>query len=220
MGMFRARSAASIPIVRFVAILFAAALLAGASCRPVYSDRPMGAAPVALPNARLAIDGLWCSRRDKSQCWSVGIADADNGVVALAPVRGPHTDGAVHVHVRHAVTPKGRPEGLGFLILSEQDAVLKGSYLWALAAPVDPSLLLVWFPFAHNEVFARMVERGELPGRIVAAAAGRSALLGEKTEQTVILENLTDEHLQRIIDRRGQLFDLSMTFVYERVWPR
>lgn len=180
----------------------------------------MGAAPVALPNAQLATDGLWCSRRDKSQCWSVGIADAGNGVVALAPLRGSGADGPVHIHVRHALAPKARPDELGFLILSEEDAVLKGSYLWALAAPVDPSLLLVWFPFAQNEVFARMVERGELPGRIVAPAAGRSALLGERTERTVILEDLSDEHLQMIIDRRGQLFDLSTTFVYERVWPR
>lgn len=206
--------------VRVFAILCAVWLLAAASCRPVYSDRPLGGAPVALPNAQLATDGLWCSRRDKSQCWSVAIADADNGVVTLAPLREPGAGEPVRVHVRHAVTPKAKPDELGFLILSEEDAVLKGHYLWALAAPVDASLLLVWFPFADNEIFARMIERGELPGRIVAPAAGRSALFGERTEQTVILERLTDEHLQRIIDRRGQLFDLSMTFVYERVWPR
>lgn len=206
-------------LVRLVAIFASALLLAGASCRPVYSDRPIGAAPVALPTARLATDGLWCSRRQKSQCWSVSVADADRGVVALASLREPRAEEPVRIHVRHAVTPKAGPDELGFLILSEEDAVLKGSDLWALAAPVDPSLLLVWFPFAQNEAFAGMVRRGELPGRFVAAA-GRSALLGEGTEQTVILENLTDEHLQWIIDRRGQLFDLSMTFVYERVWPR
>lgn len=207
--------------VRVFAILCAAWLLAGASCRPVYSDRPMGGAPVGLPNAQLATDGLWCSRQDKSQCWTVSVADAGSGILALAPLREPRAGEPVRVHVRHAVTPKAKPDELGFLILSEEDAVLKGSYLWALAAPVDPSLLLVWFPFPQNEAFAAMVGRGELPGRIVAPpVAGRSALFGEKTEQTVILENLTDEHLQLIVDRRGQLFDLSMTFVYERIWPR
>jgi len=207
--------------VRVAAIVAAALLLAAASCRPVYSDRPLGGAPVTLPNARLATDGLWCSRHEKSHCWTVTVADARDGVLMLAPL--PRERGAgepVRVHVRHAVTPKAKPDELGFLILSEEDAVLKGSYLWALAAPVDPSMLLVWFPFSQNEAFAAMVRRGELPGRIVAPVAGRSALLGEKTEQTVLLENLADEHLQLIVDRRGQLFDLSMTFVYERVWPR
>lgn len=178
----------------------------------------MGGAPVVLPNPQLATDGLWCARRDKSQCWTVTVADAHDGVLQLAPL--PRAGEPVRVHVRHAVTPKAKPDDLGFLILSEEDAVLKGTYLWALAAPVDPSLLLVWFTFPQSEAFAAMVERGELPGRIVAPAAGRSALLGEKTEQTVILEHLTEEHLQLIVDRRGQLFDLSMTFVYERVWPR
>lgn len=206
--------------VRLAAVAAAALLLTAASCRPVYSDRPLGGAPVALPNAQLAADGLWCSRQNKSQCWTVSVADAGNGILALAPLREARADEPVRVHVRHAVTPKAKPDELGFLILSEEDAVLKGTYLWALAAPVDPSMLLVWFPFPQNEAFAAMVGRGELPGRIVAPVAGRTALFGEKTEQTVILENPSDEHLQLIVDRRGQLFDLSMTFVYERVWPR
>jgi hypothetical protein len=196
-------------------------LLAGASCRPVYSDQPVGGLPVALPNEQLAMDGIWCSRQQKKLCWSIEAADPKNGIVVLDPVRvGADAAERVRLHVRHAVTPKARAEELGFLVLSEEDAVLKGTYLWALAIPVDSSMLLVWFPFPQIDAFADMVKRGELPGRIVAPVAGRTAFFGEKTEQTVILEGLTDEHLQLIVDRRGQLFDLSMTFVYERVWPR
>ncbi len=207
--------------VRVAAGVAAVWLLTAASCRPVYADRPLGRAPVALPNAQLATDGLWCSRQDKSRCWTVSIADADNGVLTVAPLRDARAGEPVRVHVRHAVTPKAKPHELGFLILSEEDAELKGTYLWALAAPVDSAMLLVWFPFANNNAFAAMVERGELRGRRVEpAGAGRSGLFGEPTEQTVVLERLTDEYLQLIVDRRGRFFDLSTTAVYERVWSR
>ncbi|GAB4473584.1 MAG: hypothetical protein OHK0044_17820 [Burkholderiaceae bacterium] len=124
--------------------------------------------------------------------------------------------GAPH---RHGLGPAGRDRlaqrrfGPAQRIVERQPRQLER----ALAAPVDPSLPLVWFPFAQNVVFARMIERGEWTGRIVAPAAGRSAPLGERTERTVILEDLSDAHLQLIMDRRGRLFDRSTTFVYERV---
>ncbi len=222
--------------VRLVAVLLTIALLSGASCMPVHSERPLGERRAldrfsSLSILPIAWNGVWCtsapvggwlvphtaptSETQHLWCWVVSVTDEENGVLTLKRLfdRGEGSK----VSTLYVRWPPRGAEGT-YLFLSEEDAVLKGSYLWALAHFTTQDQLLVWMTDAKRQVFVELVQTGQLPGRIVEAREGRSGIWGEKLEQAVILGDLKQEHLNLIISRRGELFDL-VPWVIERLPP-
>jgi hypothetical protein len=201
-------------IVRLVAVVFSAALLSGAACMPVHSERPLGEKPVRFAPALSPVSGVWCTpggilhswiphtelNTTGSYCWLVSVIDDANGLLAVKRLLGGRT-AVVNLYAR--ASPTNSDDALffasDFLFLSEEDAVLKGSYLWALAHFTAPDQLLVWFTDKKRKAFVQLVQTGELPGRIVEPREGRSGVWDEKVEQTVILGDLKEEHLKLII---------------------
>ena len=224
---------------RLVAALLTAALLCGAACMPVHSDRPVGVlaqledkeGPAPLSRLPVAWNGVWCTpdalggwlaphtapldEFHHLWCWVVTVTDGANGVLTVKRLFGGEMGRAFFdLYIRWP--PQGA-EG-SYLFVSEEDAVLKGSYLWALAHFTTQDQLLVWMTDAKRKAFVELIEAGRLPGRIVEARKGRSGVWSEEVEQTVILGDLSEANLKLIIERRGELFDL-VPWVIERLPP-
>lgn len=231
------------PVVRLVAVVFAAALLCGGSCRPVYSERPVGDTAVNLSRLPVAWNGVWCTplwgmtpalplsaqiEEKLPHCWSVTVADEANGVLTLKPLFGKDgpTD-AVSVYVRWADPLRGAaPVELtvgqfadSFLFLSEEDAKLAGTYLWALARINAHDRLLIWMTNENKQAFVDLAASGELPGQTLELTrGGQSGVINVETDQTFILGRLTDAHLHLMVSRRAQLFNF-VPWVIQRVPP-
>jgi hypothetical protein len=209
-------------LVRLVAAILTGVLVCGASCMPVHSGRPMGERPVDLSTSSVAWNGVWCTyappgtplEKRQRECWVAYVADEANGHLVLNRLVQ-HESGeapeAINVYVRASSE--------GFFLLSEEDAVLKGTFLWALACHYD-SLLLVWTSDRKREAFVDLVATGELPGRIVEKLDGRSGLFDMTVGQTVILGDLKEKHLRLIVARRSELFDIVPTWILVRLPPK
>lgn len=212
-------------IIRLIAVLLTAALLSGAACAPVYSERPVGFRPVNFSATPVAWNGVWCTPKSLSgltapittlsneqelRCWVVSVSDEVNGVLALKRMGEKDADPQViQLYVREA---EGRDSDLGFsfhMFLSEEDTALKGSYLWALATISAQDQLLVWMTQGHLDAFIDLVTSHQLPGRIVEERRGKSGTWNVSTEQTLILGDLQAEHLKFIFEHRGTLFDFE-----------
>lgn len=209
-------------VVRLVAVILTGVLVCGASCMPVHSERPMGAEPVGLSTSSVAWNGVWCTyappgtplEKRQRECWVAYVADEANCHLVLNRLVQ-HESGeapeAINVYVRAASD--------GFFFLSEEDAVLKGTFLWALAGDYD-SLLLVWTSDRKREAFVDLVATGQLPGRVVEKLDGRSGLFNMTVGQTVILGDLKDEHYRLIVGQRSELFDIVPTWILTRLPPK
>lgn len=221
-------------IVRLVMVMLTAALLSGAACAPVYSERPVGIRPVDFADTPVAWNGVWCtpspdwalaapvttlSSEQGLYCWVVSVADEARGVLALRRLFDKNTDPKViQLHVREAQARDPRQGFSGFMFLSEEDTVLKGSYLWALASLRAQDQLLVWMTEGHRDAFVDLVASQQLPGRIVEQREGKSGVWSLESKQTVILGYLQAEHLKLIFERRGALFDFE-PWIIQRVPP-
>ena len=207
-------------VVRLVAVVLTGVLVCGASCMPVHSERPMGARPVDLSTSSVAWNGVWCTYApagtplEKRDCWVAHVADEANGHLVLNRLVQRESGEALEVINAYV---RGSPQG--FYFLSEEDAVLKGTFLWALAADQD-SLLLMWTSDRKREAFVDLVATGQLPGRIVEKLNGRSGLFDMAVGQTVILGDLKEEHLRLIVERRSELFDIVPTWILVRLPPK
>jgi hypothetical protein len=216
-------------IVRLGAIVLTAALLSGAACAPVHSERPVGARPVNFSATPIAWNGVWCTPQFLSalmaplttlrteedlRCWVVSVTDEANGVLALKRIAAKASDPRViQLYVREAKLLDSHQGFSGYMFLSEEDTVLKGSYLWALAAISAQDQLLVWMTESHRDAFIDLVASGQLPGRIVEGRRGNSGTWNVSTEQTVILGDLQAEHLKFIFEHRGTLFDFEPSII-------
>jgi hypothetical protein len=229
-------------LVKLVAVVLTAALLCGASCRPVYSERPVGSFVVNLSRIPVAWSGVWCAQipvgkaapplasqiehpeqREGLSCWLVSVADEANGVLTLRPLfRDDETLRFITIYVRWPAPSQSEPTVGTFareaFFFSEEDALLKGSYLWALAYIYAQDQLLVWMTEQNREAFVDLVTTGKLPGRTVEKRKGRSEVVEMATEQTVILGDLKDEHLSLLGERPGALFDF-LPWVVQRLPP-
>lgn len=207
-------------LVRLVAVILSGVLVCGASCMPVHSGRPMGERPVDLSTSSVAWNGVWCTYApagtplEKRECWVAQVADEANGHLVLNRLVRRESGKALE-----AISVYVRAASGGFFFLSEEDAVLKGTHLWALAGDYD-SLLLVWTSDRKREAFVDLVATGQLPGRIVEKFDGRSGLFDMSVSQTVILGDLKDEHFRLIVDQRSQLFDIVPTWILARLPPK
>jgi hypothetical protein len=223
--------------VRLVATLLTAALLCGASCMPVHSERPVGVwrqvegedGPSGLSGWPVVLNGVWCTpgplmRAPHSPptnethfwCWLVRVTDSANGVLTLTRLSGKAKGEPEYTTLYLRAAPRS-DEGI-HVFMSEEDAVLKGSYLWALGRFTAQDQLLVWMTDNMTKPFVELVETGQLPGQIVEARKGRSGVWDENVTQTVILGDLNEEHLKLIIRRRGELFNFE-PWVIERLPP-
>jgi hypothetical protein len=209
-------------LIRIFAVLLTAILLAGASCMPVHSDRPMGAIPVNFTKGPVYWNGVWCTpanlEGERELCWTLTALDETKGVLAVDRMfsRGVRPE-ITTLDVRRAPPKPPFDSESSWLFLNEEDAILKGTYLWALATSYGENILLIWLTDKTRPAFVELVRKGELPGRIVDKTKGRSVTLDSEVEQTLILEGLTDEHLRLIIDRMGELFELTPSFILERL---
>jgi len=212
---------------RQLLVLFLCGLLAGASCRPVYSDRPLGDKASALP-----LNGIWCSSllsalnsewntnevAVKPYCWTVTALDADRGMYAVLSLNATSkTKEARKLFVREC---DGSTNDYFFIF--EEDPALAGSYLWALVSisfsPFDAApILFVWYTDKKLSAFEALVADGSLPGRKLVEPRRGSSLIGGDTEQTLILEELTEKHCTMIAKRRGELFDLMPSDTLHRL---
>ncbi|HQR72454.1 MAG TPA: hypothetical protein PLE54_17750 [Burkholderiaceae bacterium] len=206
-------------LLRIFAVLVASAMLAGAACMPVHADRPVGDSPVDLSKNALAWDGIWClwprdeNKKGEDICWTARVLDAATGLLSLN--RNSDRDGAPELVTLHVRAVPGI-EGLYFL--SEEDTILRGTYLWAIGRPYGTALL-VWFTDARRDQFEELVREGQLTGRVTAKTAGRSGFWDIRVDQTLILEGLDESHLKLIIDRRRELFEPFLPAMFMRVGP-
>jgi hypothetical protein len=205
-------------------------LLAGAACMPVHADKPVGQVPVDLAESVVLWNGIWCelpvatvNHEEKSACWTASVLDSAAGTLSVQRHFGESPSAITTLHVRSTA---GNEKWLYFL--SEEDRVLKGTYLWAIAVPYMPRLtsrpdqshLLVWFTDGSRDRFAALVEQGTLPGRITDKRDGRSGALDLGVQQTVILGDLRKEDLDLITgDRFLEFFGGRMPFILERLGP-
>ena len=218
-------------LLRVLFALVICSLLAGAACMPVHADRPVGDVPVDLEKSHVRWNGIWCelpaaagNRESGSACWTATVLDPAAGTLSLKRHFGSDTSEVTTLHVRSTA---GNEKGLYFL--SEEDRVLKDTYLWAIAVPYMPRLtssmlapdhLLIWFTNDGRDEFAALVEQGKLPGRVTGKREGRSSALGLTVSQTVVLEGLGKEHLELILSERfPKLFGVRMPFILERLGP-
>lgn len=215
-------------IVRLIVVVLTAALLSGAACAPVHSERPVGARPVDFSASPIAWNGVWCTPKFLSalmaplttlsigdlRCWVVSVLDEANGVLALKRIfqNGPDSK-VIQLYVREIEELYPHQSFSGYMFLSEEDTVLRGSYMWGLAAMSAQDQLLVWMTQSHRDAFIDLVASGQLPGRIVERRWGNSGTWNVSTEQTVILGDLQPEHLKFIFEHRGTLFDFEPSII-------
>ena len=88
----------------------------------------------------------------------------------------------------------------------EAPGQLKGRYAWALARRRGADQLLMWFTNRHSKAFAHLVETGVLHGKVFDEPQQGESSFGGSTQVRVLLENLSDEDVGAIIDRRAELF--------------
>ena len=206
-------------LLRIFAVLVASAMLAGAACMPVHADRPVGDSPVDLSSNKLAWDGVWClwprdeDKKGEEICWTAHVLDAAAGLLNLKRNSDREsTPELVTLQVRAV------PGVDDLYFISEEDTVLRGTYLWAIGKPYGTAFL-VWFTSPRRDQFEELVRQGQLPGRIIAKTAGRSGFWDMRVDQTVILEGLDEAHLKLIIDRRGELFEPFEPAMFMRMGP-
>jgi hypothetical protein len=203
---------------RTLAVLAVSFLLAGASCAPVYSNRPVGDKTVD-PSSPL-IAGIWCSSfwEENHLCFLVAALDPERGDFEVLPMReGAKASDARKLYLRECST-RNAP----YFFVSEEDPALAGSYLWALGSwgisPLDHApILFLWYTQDRREVFGDLVTKGLLPGRKLAEPKKGSSVQFGSTEQTLVLEGLTEKHCGLIIERRSELFDLRPGDMLQRL---
>jgi hypothetical protein len=185
----------------------------------------MGDMAVDLDHAAFHLNGIWCSSMlselaQKPACWTATAIDASQGVYAILSLEATRKA----EEPRKTFVRKCNAGAIGYFLISEEDPALDGLYLWALVSislsPFDGApILFVWYTDEKRHAFEAMVANGLLPGRKLAEARQGSSLFGGDTEQTLILENLTEKHCTLIIERRGELLEIQPSDSLHRLSP-
>lgn len=169
-------------------VLATLALLVLAGCESVYAPRPMGDAAVPLDESW---SGTWLA--DGAAVTTV-VRDAQNGRLQVAWIES--GEDGLELEVLDGLVRSGA----GLVFFSVKDDETEHGYQWVV---VDHSAERVraWSP--DPEAFVAAVERGEIPGKAF--------------EGSVVLGELTEEHLARIADPTSGLLDWRDPLVLLRV---
>lgn len=183
-------------------LLIAVAMLAlgFAGCTPVHSDRPLGSEPARFTEEE-RLDGLWT---DEWWFYFVHTEDPSQGVLRVTRVYV--EDSNVSTDTFPVLVRQFDRSGERWLIFNEEDAELSGRYAWALGTRRGAEQVMMWFTSGHSGAFAHLVEAGVLRGKVFDEPQNGESRFGGPTEVRVLFENLSDEDVGSIIDRRAELF--------------
>jgi len=152
-------------------LFLATALLVLGGCESVYAPQPMGDTVVVLDDNW---SGTWLA---EGGALTTRVRDAEKGLLQVGWIEtGPEgielelLDGTVR-------------SGAGLLFFSTRDKETEHGFQWLLIDR-DADRVRAWYP--DPESFVAAVERGEIPGKAF--------------EGSVVLGELTEEHLTRIAD--------------------
>ena len=173
---------------RLCVFVAALALLVLGGCESVYAPRPMGDAAVSLDESW---SGTWLV--DGAAVTTL-VRDAGNGRLQVAWVE----NGAEGLELE--VLDGEVRSAAGLVFFSVRDRETEHGYQW-LVVDQSPDRVRAWYP--DPESFVAAVERGEIPGKAF--------------EGSVILGELTDEHLARIADPASGLLEWREPLVLLRV---
>jgi len=173
---------------RIQVLLAAIALLALGGCESVYAPQPMGDTAVVLDDSW---SGTWLV---EGGALTTQVRDAKNGLLQVGWIEtGPEgielelLDGTVR-------------SGAGLLFFSTRDKETEHGYQWVFIDR-DAGRVRAWYP--DPAAFVAAVERGEIPGKAF--------------EGSVVLGELTDDHLARIADPSSGLLEWREPLVLLRV---
>jgi hypothetical protein len=212
-------------LIRLVAALAVVALLCGASCTPVYSDRPLGSEPYAGTfgaeyGQASDVNGIWTLEGLGQTLPATFLAafDPELGRYRVAYWKNPTGFLSLTAGEPTAVEIRSHTQaGKTWLFFNEEDRKLKGSFLWALARQHNADTFLLWYPYDRYTTFSKMVEDKRLPGQWIASRAGDSGVITETPYQSLILRGLERQHLEYIIEHRGELFELAEPHLLTRL---
>jgi hypothetical protein len=172
-----------------IRMLFAVlALLVLGGCESVYAPRPMGKQPVPLDEGW---SGTWLA---DGAAVTTRVRDAEKGLLQVAWIETGQQGLELEV-LEGAVR-----SGAGLTFFSVKDKETEHGYQW-LIIDHAPGRIRAWYP--DPEAFVGAVERGEIPGRAF--------------EGSVVLGELTDEHLARIAEPASGLLEWREPLVLLRV---
>lgn len=183
-------------------LLIAGAMLALnlTSCTPVHSNRPLGSEPARFTEEE-RLDGLWT---DESWFYFIHTEDPSQGVLRITRVYAEDSD--VSTDTFSVLVRQFDRNGERWLIFNEEDAELSGRYAWALGSRRGAEQVLIWFSSGHSKEFAHLLETDVLPGTVFDEPQSGESRFGGPTEVRVLLENVSDQDLGLIVDRRAELF--------------
>jgi hypothetical protein len=186
-------------IARLVAVLLAIAATAG--CAHVYKTGPMGKNPVPLSPQEW--DGTWIALMEGNENAflkpiTVKVIDEKQGLLRAAAIEADNVGFTLHaatIHIR---------ETDNTLFASRRENPASDRYLWGVLIK-GPGKIFLSLPAVKK--FHELVDEGALPGVLIP---------GEGETEDVLLEDLTEMHMDRIA-RDGDLFLMNYPFVYIRI---
>jgi hypothetical protein len=193
------------PAACFFPLLFPFLLLIAASgCNSVYSIKPMGKNPVPLSPKEW--DGTWIAifegnNENIFKPVTVKVIDENQGLLRAAAIAADNVDFGLQtttIHIR---------ESNDTLFASRLANPASDRYVWGLIFKEGGKILL-WVPAPKR--FGELVKDGTLPGSVYSVGEGEDVLLGEMSEQ----------HMERIVHHIQDLFLPNFPFVYSRFIDR
>ena len=166
------------------------------ACGEVYVSQPVGDEPLALNDSW---SGTWISDGD---ILHTNVVDAESGLLQAAWIEL-NEDGFKLEQYPVEARRSGKHMFINVLI-EEEDGQ---GYIWALVRKGSDDEILLWSPDTRK--FAALVRDGAIPGRMQEP--------GNPDNDSVVLEKLEGEYLERTVDPASGLLDWQNPMALERL---
>ena len=166
------------------------------ACGEVYVSQPVGDEPLALNDSW---SGTWISDGD---ILHTNVVDAESGLLQAAWIEL-NEDGFKLEQYPVEARRSGEHMFINVLI-EEEDGQ---GYIWALVRKESDDEILLWSPDTRK--FAALVRDGAIPGRMQEP--------GNPDNDSVVLEKLEGEYLERTVDPASGLLDWQNPMALERL---